>query len=407
MKFIEALKLRSKLLFLFILVTIGLIIIAIIGTININNMKKNIDSLYFGSLVPITELNELIQVYDGELLSTSFRAKTSQISSDEAYVEIENSLQKVDKLWKNYTGHFKRDEELDYVLYVSEEIKKTNDFFMTLLGHIEEGQDFKQVSIPSLEKKIHSIHTTIKKLIDYEIDVAQYERKKFLNTYDSMIKEVGMVLLIVIFGVLIISYYVFKSIQNDQTELENAHKKIKKVNKKLEEASYTDSLTNLHNRRYFNLVFEKEVKRAKRSKTFLTFMMLDIDFFKQYNDTYGHIEGDNALKKVAYALNAVLKRPSDYIFRLGGEEFGVLMSETDKQSSELIAQKICDSVIGLRIEHSGSKINDFVTISVGVVSCEVTPSLNEEHIITLADEMLYKAKENGRDRYVMYKGECS
>jgi len=407
MKFIEALKLRSKLLFLFILVTIGLITIAVIGTININKMKKNIDSLYFGSLVPITELNEIIQVYDGELTSTVFRAKAKELSSEDAYIKIQNSLKNIDRFWKNYEGHFKRDGELDYVSYVADEIKKTNDYFNLMLEHVENEQNFEQISLSSLEKKTLSIHDTVKKLITYETEVAQYERKKFLYTYDSMIREVGIVLLIVIFGVLIISYYVFKSIQNDQTELESAHKKIKKVNKKLEEASYTDSLTNLHNRRYFNLVFDKEVKRAKRSKSYLTFMMLDIDFFKQYNDNYGHIEGDNTLKKVSEALNSVLNRPSDYVFRLGGEEFGVLMSDTDQQNSANIAQKICDSIIGLRIEHKGSKINDYVTISVGVICCKISPTLNEEHIITHADDMLYKAKKSGRDRYVMYEQECS
>ncbi|MCW8839165.1 MAG: diguanylate cyclase [Thiovulaceae bacterium] len=407
MKFIEALKLRSKLLFLFILVTLGLIVIAIIGTININHMKKNIDSLYFGSLVPVTELSEVIQIYDGELPSTVFRAKASEISSDEAYSEIKASLHKIEKIWNSYESHFKRDEELQYVEYVSLEINNTNKYFKKLLEYAEDGKNFEKVSIPVLEKKVQHIHQTIKKLINYEIEIAQYERKNFLNTYESIIKEVGLVLLIVIFGVLIISFYVFKSIQNDQTELEIAHKKLKRANKKLEDASYTDSLTNLHNRRYFNLIFEKEVQRAKRSKKYLTFMMLDIDYFKQYNDTYGHIEGDNALKKVADNLNNIFKRPSDYVFRLGGEEFGVLMSDSDIYNSSEMAQKICDSILKLNIEHKGSEINGYLTISVGVVSCKVNQSFNEEQLISLSDEMLYKAKNSGRNKFVIYDKECS
>ena len=407
MKFIEALKLRSKLLFLFILVTFGLIVIAVIGTVNINAMKKNIDSLYFGSFVPMSELNEIIQTYNGDITSIIFRARASEISSDEAYTNIQDHLQNIKKSWKSYESHFKRDEELQYVEYISLEIDNTNRYFEKLLEHVRKGHSFEHISIDLLEKKVQQIHLNIKKLIDYEKEIAQYERKNFLSSFESIVTDVGLVLLIVIFGILVISYYVFKSIQNDQSELENAHKKLKQANKKLEDASYTDSLTNLHNRRYFNLVFEKEIKRAKRSKNNLSFMMLDIDYFKQYNDTYGHIEGDKALQKVADALKGLFKRPSDYVFRLGGEEFGVLMSETDMQNSALMAQNICDAIMGLRIEHKGSKINDYVTISVGVVSCEITPSLNDEYIITLADEMLYKAKENGRDRYVVYDGECS
>ena len=166
MKFIEALKLRSKLLFLFILVTLGLIVIAIIGTININEMKKNIDSLYFGSLVPVTELNEIIQIYDGELPAVVFKAKSSEINSDEAYSKIKNSISKIENIWKSYESHFKRDEELQYVEYVSLEINNTNLYFQKLLKYAKDEKKFKKVSITLLEKKIRHIHQTIKKLIN-------------------------------------------------------------------------------------------------------------------------------------------------------------------------------------------------------------------------------------------------
>ncbi|WP_373069300.1 diguanylate cyclase [Sulfurimonas sp.] len=407
MKFIEALKLRSKLLFLLVLITFGLIAISVIGTANVNAMKKNTDSLYFGSLVPIYELNEIVQIYNGELSATVFKAKASEINSDEFYSDITSSLEKIQKIWKSYESHFKRDEEIQYVEYVSMEIKNTNIYFEKLLKYAKDGHGFENVSIQLLEEKIQHIYKSIKKLINYEVDVAKYERKNFLENYDATLKQLGIVLLMVIFGLLVISYQVFKSIQDDQTELEVAHKKLKKANKKLEDASYTDSLTKLHNRRYFNMVYEREFKRAKRSKKHFTFMMLDIDYFKQYNDTYGHVGGDNALKKVASALNSIFKRPSDYVFRLGGEEFGVLMSETDPHNSSKMAQKICDTVLGLKVEHKASQVNDYVTISVGVVSCIVHPSINEEYIITKADKMLYKAKENGRNRYILSANECS
>ncbi len=105
----------------------------------------------------------------------------------------------------------------------------------------------------------------------------------------------------------------FKSIQADQTQLELATKKLKIANKKLENASYTDSLTGLHNRRYFNFIYERELKRAKRNHTYITFMMLDIDFFKQYNDTYGHVDGRLRTQVCGKKYSKILlKRPSDY-----------------------------------------------------------------------------------------------
>jgi len=401
MKFIEALKLRSKLLFLFILVTLGLILVSIMGAININAMKKNLDSLYFGSLVPVTELNDILQIYNGDLPSIIYKAKSDDISSSQISSQIKNSILTIEKKWKSYQGHFKRDEELQYIEYVSLEISAINEYFLKIIKLSEQGIALKKISSDILERKTLHIYTIIKKLIKYEVDIAKYERKRFLNSYNAIIKEVAFILLVIIVGILIISFYVFKSIQNDQTKLEIATKKLKRANKKLENVSYTDSLTSLHNRRYFNFIYEKELRRAKRENKYITFMMLDIDFFKQYNDTYGHIEGDYALKSVAKVLQDILKRPSDYLFRLGGEEFGVLLSDTDEKNSSLIAQKICDFVRGREIKHEGSKVNEFLTISVGVVCCIADESLDDEYLITCADEMLYKAKDAGRDRYLL------
>ena len=401
MQFIEALRLRSKLFFLFILITIGLFSIGIMGAININSMKKNLDALYFGSLVPVTELNEMLQTYHNGLSSTLYKAKNSEISTFTTANELEHSLTKIKKLWLSYESHFKRDEELQYVEYVALEIKVVNRYFLKLLRAARNDTDMSGVSIVSLEKYVSHIHTVLQKLINYEVNMARYERKKFLQIYDSAIFKLGLILGLIILAVLIISYSVFASIQSDQTRLELATKKLKRLNKKLENVSYTDTLTDMHNRRYFNLVYERELKRAKRTHSHITFMMLDIDYFKQYNDTYGHLEGDNALKTVANVLVETLRRPSDFVFRLGGEEFGVLLTQTDESSSANLAREICDVVRGKEIEHKGSKVNDYLTISIGVVCCIADDALNEDILISRADEMLYEAKETGRDRYVI------
>jgi len=401
MQFIEALKLRSKLFFLFMLITIGLILVGVMGYININSMKKNLDSLYFGSLVPVTELNEILQIYHGSIANTIYKAKNSKISSSQTTSEIENALLKIEMHWRSYESHFKRDEELQYVQYTALEIKATNDYFKKILNSVLSGQTIENISMDSFEKKVEHIHTIVKKLINYEVEIAQYERKKFLKLYESIIQNIGIILTLTILGVLIISYYVFKSIQNDHTKLEITTKKLKRANKKLENVSYTDVLTSLHNRRYFNFVYDRELKRAKRTKSYITFMMLDIDFFKQYNDTYGHVEGDFALKSVAKVLKDSLKRPSDFVFRLGGEEFGVILIDTDESNSARLAREICDSIRFREIKHESSKVNEFLTISIGVVCCVADEALNEDILISRADEMLYKAKESGRNGYII------
>ena len=167
------------------------------------------------------------------------------------------------------------------------------------------------------------------------------------------------------------------------------------------ELSNTDALTNIANRRYFDKFADEKFAWARRKHESITIMMIDVDYFKQYNDAYGHIEGDNALKIVANVLNKTLRRPSDFVFRLGGEEFGVLLTQTDESNSAQLAREIGDAVRGEKLEHSGSIINEFLTISIGVVCCVADDALNEDILISRADEMLYEAKETGRDRYII------
>jgi len=401
MQFIEALKLRSKLLFLFLLITLGLVSVGIMGTTYVNAMKKNVDYLYFGSLVPVTELNEILQKYHNGLADTVYKASRKELSSSEIISNLEDSLIDIDKKWKSYMSHYKRDDELEYVEYTNLEIRSINRYFMRILFAAKNGKDLSKISINTLEKKVSYIHRVLQKLINYEVNVANYERKKFLHTYRSILVQIGTILTIVILAILGISLYIFRSIQKDHTQLEIVAKKLKIANKKLENASYTDSLTNLHNRRYFNFVYDRELKRAKRNRTYITFMMIDIDFFKQYNDTYGHVEGDYALKSIAKVLKDTLKRPSDYVFRLGGEEFGVLLSETSESNSAKIAREICDAVRSRELKHEKSTVSEYVTVSIGVVCCIADDALDNEILISRADEMLYEAKESGRDRYII------
>ena len=401
MQFIEALKLKNKLFFLFLLITVALISIGILGSMHTNSMKKNIDKLYFGSLVPVTELNEIIQMYHNGLASSVYKASRLEISPSESSSEILDSLKKINEKWISYESHFKRDEELAYLEYAALEIKRTNQYFLKIYKVAKEGKDVTRINLSVLEKKVTYIHNVIQKLIKYEVEMAHYERKKFLKSYAYMNKRLGTILVLAIITILLISIYVFRSIQKDNSRLELTTRKLKKVNKELENVSYTDSLTSLHNRRFFNLMYEKEVKRAKRKKNYITFMMLDIDYFKQYNDTYGHIEGDYALQTVSKVLKETLRRPSDYVFRLGGEEFGVILTDTDESNSAKLARDICDAVREKKLKHENSKVNEFLTISIGIVCCVADEALDEKVLISRADKMLYEAKETGRDRYII------
>jgi diguanylate cyclase (GGDEF)-like protein/PAS domain S-box-containing protein len=172
--------------------------------------------------------------------------------------------------------------------------------------------------------------------------------------------------------------------------------------KRIIELSITDYLTQLYNRRHFSTIFDRELNRAKRDNKNFILMMVDIDFFKQYNDTYGHNRGDEVLKSIANALKESLKRPVDFIFRLGGEEFGIITSDIDFEGALELSNQLLQAVRDLGIEHKSSKISDIVTISMGIKIVNLEAKLDETTIYKLADNALYEAKEKGRDKVIIH-----
>lgn len=172
-------------------------------------------------------------------------------------------------------------------------------------------------------------------------------------------------------------------------------------NKLLYQSSITDSLTTLYNRRFFDEMFPRQIKISKREKTILYFCMMDVDFFKKFNDIYGHQAGDVALQKIANVFKKSLKRPMDYVFRLGGEEFGLLYSVNKKEDGFNIIKKIKQEVEELKIPHLENSASKFVTVSIGVYIIESKEARNVESIYKLCDEKLYKAKEGGRNTIII------
>ncbi|MEA1917845.1 MAG: diguanylate cyclase [Campylobacterota bacterium] len=176
------------------------------------------------------------------------------------------------------------------------------------------------------------------------------------------------------------------------------------TDKKLcEMLSITDFLTKLYNRRYLNEIFSKEISRASRENKKLGFVILDVDFFKQYNDTYGHKMGDNVLVAISKTLKESLSRASDYAFRLGGEEFGILVYDTDLDGFTQLIESIRCSIEALHVEHTSSTASSYVTASFGGVVFHPTKISSEDVAYKTADNLLYKAKESGRNISIVKK----
>lgn len=181
-------------------------------------------------------------------------------------------------------------------------------------------------------------------------------------------------------------------------ELLNVNKELTLVNKKLEQLANFDALTGVANRRSFMKIYEDEWKRAERNKLCLSLIMIDVDFFKAYNDNYGHQAGDECLQKIAALLQNELSRPGDFLARYGGEEFVVILPGIPLEGTSAVAERLRKIIESDRISHAVSTISDYITISLGTATTTPSNKKKPSSLIAAADEALYKAKRNGRNR---------
>ncbi len=189
--------------------------------------------------------------------------------------------------------------------------------------------------------------------------------------------------------------------QKIEEELHKTNKQLRKVNLKLEALAMTDQLTGLYNRRHFNNIFTRELKRAGRHNICLALIILDIDFFKKINDNYGHSKGDQVLIQVSHKLKDLCQRPGDYAFRLGGEEFGVIAANLDYQGTVEFAEIIRKGIEELNILNGYSDgATEHLTVSIGTVTKVPDETDTVDNYMAIADARLYKAKELGRNQVV-------
>ena len=240
-------------------------------------------------------------------------------------------------------------------------------------------------------------------------------KKILIETRQKQLFHLFWYLIVCMIGLAVIHFGTFKlkqqinernqaytKLEQNQVHLEAIVKKrtkqLSEANKELEYLSFTDSLTEAANRRSFDKKIQTEWYRAMRQSQPIAIIIIDIDYFKLFNDLYGHQRGDECLRQVAMSLNNVIKRAGEFMARIGGEEFAIALLNTNTSEAIYFAEKLRISIINLKIPHEGSKINDFVTISLGVASLIPEKSLKVEQLIFMADTSLYSAKIEGRNQ---------
>ncbi|WP_457749065.1 diguanylate cyclase [Sulfurimonas sp.] len=193
--------------------------------------------------------------------------------------------------------------------------------------------------------------------------------------------------------------YIYEALLDKaQKDLQQARAKEMQRSQELHQQSITDQLTGLYNRRYYDNMISKLSTLAKRQNLYITFFILDIDYFKLYNDYYGHVQGDEALIKVANSLKNHVQRGDDFVFRLGGEEFaGIILSQEKEKTHQWITE-LTTLIQELNIAHAASAISDILTVSIGIATIAPDENNNIDLLYKYADKALYTAKFSGRNQ---------
>ncbi len=216
------------------------------------------------------------------------------------------------------------------------------------------------------------------------------EPNQLFSYSDDNLKRIIVSVIFIPLMILIVGYM--------KKDLLDKNKELEKANEDLRKLSITDSLTSIYNRRYFDEVLTDELRRSERLNIPISLAIIDIDFFKEYNDIYGHIAGDNSLIAVAQAIMKQVQRTGDFAARYGGDEFAVVLPNTTLDGAAVVCERILRSVRDLKITHGATK-EGILTISMGIAVCDESRIYEGGSLINDADQALYKAKKKGRNQY--------
>jgi len=264
-----------------------------------------------------------------------------------------------------------------------------------LQKYLDEDQNNNSTYIENNNKKYfiktQSFYNSEKKIIGH-IHILTDVTDDYKFVYDLIVK-VSVVVLILI--MLMIIYY-FKFLQKKEKELKEVYSEIKRI-------STLDALTGLYNKRYYLENAPRQVKKASRYERYISFILIDVDNFKNYNDNYGHLLGDKILSKLATTMQNIFQRSIDCCYRVGGEEFLVITESNDQNNALLMAEKLQDAINDLEIKHLFNEEFNILTVSIGVCTQKATKDTHIEELYDNSDKALYKSKNNGRNKTTLYE----
>ena len=380
------LKTSNKLIILNVVFIIGFILFAVIAYTTITAIKINGEMYHeiisgkdlVADILPPPEY--IIEAYLTalQLSKETDKTKIEALIHDEEQLKINYDTRHDFWVGRLPEGNLKKN-------MVEDSYKPAIEFFEIFENEfvpaVRNGDEEKANEI--LTSKLDKLYLEHRLAIDQVVVLANNENSGIEKTASKMVSSdliiLGILVIVVLFTVIIFCVVMIR-------------------NEKLKNMSFLDGLTGIANRRYFDQKLLQEIRRARRDKNPLSLIMIDIDYFKAFNDAYGHLEGDDCLKLVASTLKNTLRRPGDFLARYGGEEFVVILPNTDDAGSAIIAEKLRASIERLDIAHVSSLCADYVTVSLGIVTRFSKQTETPDNLILAADRALYRSKNEGRNR---------
>ncbi|MGP1560796.1 MAG: GGDEF domain-containing protein [Helicobacteraceae bacterium] len=387
---------------IFLLIVVGIVFNSIFFLIyqTLAKMQTNIDLVYYVVYKKILMLKDLNNLLGYEVQKIVVDYDKGKAEKEEAINRLIITKDSIEELWQDYRNEYRVKLAMDNKDTANSCIEASKHNIDNIIKKITNDGT---LSIPELYMEFYKVKNEVREMSKAQIENGVGIKKKMDTYFDRTVHFIIVLLVLSFAFIILISYLVVKSIKKNEQALKQAQIDLEETNKELHKNSITDGLTQLYNRRYFDIVFQKFYRRSLRSKIPIGIIILDIDYYKKYNDTYGHVKGDYVLKEISLKLTQLVKRADDYIFRLGGEEFCMLCFDCNTEALKKLSTKILEGIYELKIEHRASDVSPYVTVSLGFLSIVVQKDMSIEQILTTVDRALYNAKEEGRNRYAYYE----
>jgi len=391
MYFIEKLQINRDNIFNILKFAI-IIYLAFLVIFQIASMKKSLDFLYGNSLISISALNKANAIYHINIQNNIYQSITLNITPTQALLDMKNSLPVVEKIWKDYEKRFQYNDKSEYLEYALLEIGNINNYFKQINRWCSNIENIQKLSLKEIDNEVAKADIIIQELLRYEHLMAQQERNKILLKFNNFIYQI---ILLLIIGVFFIIKYIY-SINNKQLLLKKEFQKIASNCEMLDNLEYRDAITSLYTRRYFNYIYKEKIYLAKDNKSSIALIMIEIDYFTEYNNSYGFEQGDALLNIIADILKDIIDEKNDFIFKFDSEAFRVLLTQTDEQKTIAFEKKTLTKIKLKQIENKGSKIDKYVTVSIGSAFSKIESTTTEYSLISKADKMLSISKDKNR-----------